>query len=171
MALLGSIPKVDAVGSFSGRFELGCRLLERGAHADAYVLFTGLQREQEYHVAALYNLALCHVAAAEWEPCLGHLERALSQLKKNTASAVPRDATYKALMQRQAAGRSYLFPLPESAPVLAPEFTRECVVRLLVDACVACALWDQVRRLAGYLSGPEDFANVKRALELAEGKA
>lgn len=170
MALLGSIPKVDSLGDFSGRFELGCRLLERGAHADAYLLFSALQGEQERHPAVLFNLCLCHVAAGEWEPCPKLLEQALGALKKNLVSGTPKNATYRALMERQAAGRGYLFPLPESAPALAPEYARECVLRLLVDACAALGMWEQVRRLAAQLE-PKGYVNVTKALALAEGKA
>lgn len=166
MALLGSIPKMDGLGHFSSRFELGCQLLERGAHADAYLLFSGLYREKEYHVAALYNLALCHVAAGQWEPSLRLLERALSHLRKSSVTT-PRDDTYQALAKRQAAGRSYLFPLPESAPTLAPEYTRECILRLMVDACAACAMWEQIQALAEQLPDLE-YANVQIALKLLQ---
>ncbi len=166
MALLGSIPKIDS-GNFSSRFELGCRLLERGAHADAYLLFLNLYRERERHVAVLYNLALCHVAAGEWEPALRLLERAMAQLRLNTAGAPSKDPTYQALVKRQGAGRSYLFPLPESAPILASEYTRECALRLMVDACAACSLWEQIPILAKQLPH-SDYINVQRARELME---
>lgn len=169
MAILGSIPKLDAVGDFSSRFEVGCHLLERGAHADAYLLFAALYREQEYHLPTLYNLALCHLSAGEWEPTLRLLERAYSMLKKNAVDTMPRDGTYKALIQRQASGRSYLFPLPELAPDLAPEYTRESILRLMVDACAACRMWEQVRALAGQLPAGRSYVNVERALDLANG--
>lgn len=167
MALLGRMPTVDALGNFSSRFELGCKLLERGAHADAYVLFSALYRERAHHTAALYNLALCHVAAGEWEPCLRLLERAMVQLRKTTGVPPARDATYQTLAKRQAAGRGYLFPLPESAPTLAPEYTRECVLRLLVDACSACSMWEQIPALAQQLPHQE-YINVQSALKLVQ---
>lgn len=169
MAVLGNIPKVDAKGDFSARFVLASRLLELGAHADAYLLFERLLREQEFHIPTLYNLALCHVAAGEWEPCLKLLERAVAQLRKQSVDPSPRDATWKALFQRQSAGRSYLFPLTEQADELAPEYTRECVLRLIVDGCVACRQWEQLRIAAGQLQS-RDYLNVRKALEQAGDK-
>ena len=131
MALLGSIPKIDS-GNFSSRFELGCRLLERGAHADAYLLFLNLYRERERHVAVLYNLALCHVAAGEWEPALRLLERAMAQLRLNTAGAPSKDPTYQALVKRQGQVRLSV-PAAGIRSHLASEYTRMCL-RLMVDA-------------------------------------
>ena len=167
MALLGSVPKMEASGSFSSRFELGCRLLERGAHADAYLLFSALHGEREHHLAVLYNLALCHIAAGEWEFALRLLERAMAQLRINTMAPPPRDPTYQALVRRQAAGRGYLFPLPQSAPLLAPEYTRECVLRLMLDACAACSLWERIPALAKQLPHKE-YVNLQSALKLME---
>lgn len=170
MALLGSIPKLDGVGDFSSRFELGCQLLERGAHADAYRLFSELYREKGQHPAALYNLALCHLAAGEWEPCLRLLERAMAQLRKGQGEAAPLlNTTGRALSRRQAAGRSYLFPMPETAPDLAPGYARECVLRLLVDACSACSMWEQLQALAQQLPH-EEYSNVQAALRQLRGQ-
>ncbi len=150
MAVLGNISKMDTLGDFSARFALAARLLELGAQADAYLIFSALSREQPMHAALNYNVALCYAAAGHWEPCLMALERALGELSRLGVDPAVRDSTYRVLLGRQRAGRSYLFPM--------------------IDGCAALRLTDQFELALAQLTH-DGYANVRRAVELMEPAA
>lgn len=168
MGLLGgsSTPQATGGAASAPSFPLACELYRSGAFAEAYVIFTPLAVT---HTAAAVNLALCHIQAGEWPAALQLLDRALDQIKEPPRRNLPGDATFRALTKLQGAGEDYLCPLPQDAPRLAPEYTREVISRLLVDVCVRCGLWDRVQTIAPPLAA-KGYQNAVRALEAARSK-
>lgn len=163
MALLGGTATPQSAGASTATpsFSLACELYRNGAYAEAYVLFTPLAASDP---AAMVNLALCHMRAEEWSAALNLLDKALELVKLPPRRNLPGDATYRALIQCQGSSPDYLCAMPRNAPQLVPDYTREVILRLLVDVCVECKLWERVQALAPGLAA-KGYQNAVRALE------
>lgn len=168
MSLLGGLPgapgKTGAQG-WDTLYPLACEMFRLGAISEAYRIFSDMERD---HAALLANLALCHMAAGQYDWAVGYLDRALSLVKKKPLdSRPPQNETYQLLMVLEMESDGYLLPLPEDAPELAQDYARDSIRRLLVDCCAELGLWDRVRTLAEALK-PRQYANVEKALARAK---
>jgi tetratricopeptide (TPR) repeat protein len=166
LSLLGGLPgapgKADA-RDWDKLYPLACELFKSGTVSEAYQIFKDLERE---HAGVLFNLALCHLAADQYERAIGYLDRALSLVKKKPLADRPTlNETYRLLAVRERES-GYRLPLPQDAPEYAPGYVRDTIRRLLVDCCAELGLWDRVRTLAEALK-PRRYDNVEQALARA----
>lgn len=146
-------------------FSLACQLFQTGAFSEACRLFSELQNGQPENPAGLINLSLCLMRAEQWEAAAGNLDQALRLMKKCPSVSVSAlDETRGRLMELEQRNDSYLMPLPESAPRLAPEHTRIVIRRLLIDCCARLGQTERVQRLAGALQS-RHYQNVEQAVQ------
>ena len=166
-------PNTQAVGSPTDIIDAGIALMQNGAYADAFLLFSKFKSD-ENQIAAQYNLALCYSAAGEMPQALGHAEKVFSALKKK--APVSRDPltaqnTFAVLSQSTFGQTDYRNPMPQKLPELLPDAAKRNGLRLLIDICAALENWDAVLRYAAELQPFEkNYENVKKAVEEAQKK-
>lgn len=164
-------PMAGNAGSPADMFETGTALMQNGAYADAFLLFSKLSAD-ENRIAAQYNLGLCYWFAGENQPALEKLEKAFSALKKK--APVPKNPltaqnTFTVLSQSEAGQTDYLKPMPQKLPDLLPDAAKRNILRLLIDVCAALENWEAVMNYAAALQPAEkNYENVKKATDEAQ---
>ncbi|MDV0444567.1 hypothetical protein MmiAt1_00950 [Methanimicrococcus sp. At1] len=166
-----SRPNVGNTENPAGIFDAGMTLMQNGAYADAFLLFSKLTSD-ENQIAAQYNLALCFYFAGEKQQAFEKLEKASAALKKK--APVPKNPltaqnTFTILAQSEAGQTDYLKPMPQKLPELLPESAKRNVLRLLIDVCAALENWDGVMNYAAVLQpADKNYGNVKKAVGEAQ---
>ena len=164
-------PNTQAVGSPTDIIDAGIALMQNGAYADAFLLFSKLKSD-ENQIAVQYNLALCYSAAGETQQALGHAEKVFSALKKKVPVAKDPLTTqnpFTVLSQSASGQADYRNPMPQNLPDLLPDAAKRNGLRLLIDICAALENWDAVLRYAAELQPFEkNYENVKKAVEEAQ---
>ncbi|MBZ3936031.1 hypothetical protein [Methanimicrococcus blatticola] len=164
-------PMPGNAGSLADIFETGMTLMQNGADADAFLLFSKLAAD-ENNIAVQYNLALCHYFAGENQSAFEKAEKAFSVIKKK--APVPKNPltaqnTFTVLSQSEAGQTDYLKPMPQKLPELLPDAAKRNILRLLIDICAALRNWDAVMNYAGSLQPFEkNYENVKKAVDEAQ---
>ncbi|QQO09187.1 hypothetical protein [Breznakiella homolactica] len=168
MSLLGASPG-PGTENRAAVFSAGIGLYNSGSYAQAYRLFSSLEKQQP-SPAVYVNLSLCCMQAAAWETALAYLDKALLLAKQHT---VPddgfKDELYEKLFRMEAAGSGYRNPISEEAAGRLPVYLRDTIFRLTADVCVHCGLWDRIRGIAASLAG-KDYGNIAAILSMDEMK-
>ena len=164
-------PNTQTVGNLTDIFDTGVTLMQNGAYADAFLLFSKFESD-ENQIAVQYNLALCYSAAGETQQALEHAEKVFSALKKKAPAAkdpLTAQNTF-AVLSRSASGQTdYRNPMPQKLPDLLPDAAKRNSLRLLIDICAALENWEAVPRYAAELQPFEkNYENVKKAVEEAQ---
>jgi hypothetical protein len=164
-------PNMQTAGNPAEIFDTGLTLMQNGAYADAFLLFSKFESD-ENQIAAQYNLALCYLAAGETQQAFERAEKVLSALKKKTP--IPKNPlttqnTFTVLSQSASGQIDYKMPMPQKLPELLPDAAKRNVLRLLIDICIVLENWDAVLSYAGTLQPFEkNYENVKKAIETAQ---
>lgn len=164
-------PLTGTAGSPADIFETGTALMQNGAYADAFLLFSKLKSDEK-QIAAQYNLGLCYWFAGEKQPAFETLEKAFSALKKK--APVPKNPltaqdTFTVLAQSEAGRTDYLKPMPPKLPDLLPDAAKRNILRLLIDVSQALENWEAVMTYAAALQPAEkNYENVRKATDEAQ---
>ncbi|WNY28586.1 hypothetical protein MmiEs2_07820 [Methanimicrococcus stummii] len=164
-------PSIGNAGNPAELIENGVLLMQNGAYADAFLLFSKLAAD-ENQVAVQYNLGLCHYFAGETQPAIEKLEKALSAIKKKAPvmkNPLTAQSTFTNLAQSESGQTDYLKPMPEKLPGLLPDAAKRNILRLLIDLSTAAENWDAVLTYAAALQPLEkNYKNVQAAVAEAQ---
>ena len=167
-------PNSSAVGNTADLIDAGAALMQNGAYADAFLLFSKFESD-DTQIAVQYNLSLCYFAAGETQKAFECAEKVFSMLKKKPpVPPVPKNPltaqnTFTVLSQSTAGQTDYLKPMPRKLPEMLPDAAKRNVLRLLIDLCAALGNFDGVLSYAGTLQMNEkNYENVAKAVEEAK---
>ncbi|WP_338100320.1 hypothetical protein [Methanolapillus africanus] len=165
-------PDADSV-DYKRRFNTGFQLLSNSEFADAFLIFANISEKTE-EPAAFFNLALCEMEAGDDQKAILTLEKALAAIKKTQTpdndaafSSGILSKNYAALSQKEKESAAYLSPMPQEYPRLLSKSAKEKIMRVLIDACFRCELWDKIIILSASVQG-KGYTNVEKALEAAK---
>lgn len=131
-------------------FECGTSCLYAGRVSEAYICFSRIRRAD---CAVLFNLTLCYVKAGRFEEAYDVLNRAEQQLVCSGVK-MNEDQIYNELFRRDCREDGYTCPMSYDMPALLPVSSRVQVLRLKADVAYELGLYDEVEKIAGFLSIP-----------------
>lgn len=147
--------------------DLSAALISEGRYSEAFRL---LDRPGVSTVPELFNLALCHIYAADHSAALTRLDAALSGLRQPGIPAPPPETPARQKISAvQNLTETYMRPVTIEYIKLFPDVLQDSVLRLMVDCHAALGNWNKVVELGTPLAR-KGYGNVQKALAEAGGK-
>ena len=117
--------------------------------------------------AALYNMAICHFFAKEYDKIISTLNEALQKTATSSSLSNQTSNLPETLFIEEYKTNVHLFALTETVFNLNPAIVKLRIRRLLVDANVKIENWQEVIRLAS-LPNMDKCNNVNEAVAIAK---
>jgi hypothetical protein len=163
--LINKIPAINNPLNEDKLFSEGVVYINTAQWLPAYTVFRYLFINSGHRsFALLYNMALCHFFAKEYEKTIEVLNQASQELIGTTVIAT--DPLPGTLTTYECDNNGHYYAITPTIAVLQRSVMKIRIRRLLLDTYVALQNWPEVKRLAA-MPGMASCKNVTEALLLA----